>query len=274
MERGGRLTTLVLLTLVAVVGPARAQTNMLSPTNPIILTADDVPDGGTGDSPVTVTHLASTLTFNTCDGPISVETFTDGGIVMAFGPGGGTPWMTVTGVDSSDAHARPIVWEFDEQAGGFNTATFTFIDTDGDHGYEFIQLVGDASGNPVAFDINFLFHDSNGDGFPEYVTFDFAALPSPFDNPILVSCAGTDYTKAWFPVAHDLQNDPAVILDLDGVLGADGQFLWGPKFEGPVSFVEVPTLSRLSIAVFAFLLLFAGLWLARRHGRGLPARGA
>jgi hypothetical protein len=245
-----------------------AQTNMLSGSNPVLMTSDGVPDG-TGDSAVTATHTIGapgTLSFATCDGPFDVDTHFTGPVVTGFSRPGQVPEFTVQQQNTSDAlHPRPVLFHYDELAQGFNTGDLRFIDTDGDNRYERVDVTGDANSNPVAFTMDLLFYDGDSDGFPNFVTF---ALPPPFNGGIL-SCGD----QAWFPVAHDLQNDPAVVLDLNGDSAADPEFLWGPKFDLLFPTVlDIPTLSNLSIAVFAVLLLLAGLRLARR--RGQSATGA
>ena len=256
-------------------GSAAGQTQMLTATNPIMLTSDGQPSFlDVNDEPVLLTHATGNpgdLDFTSCVGTDELDTFPDGnGIVMGFGFDTGPEIFRVTSVDTSDVHPRPIVWEYDEEPiSGVVAFTATFVDTNGNNKYEHVRAVGQLDDNtPFDFVFTFLFHDANSDLFPDYVTFGF---PPELGSVLFFDCTN-NYNQLWVPVARDLQGDPAVILDLNGAGGADAEFLWGPKFEGARSILEIPTLSRFGVAALAFLLLFAGLWLARR--RGQPTRGA
>ena len=263
-------------------------TGMLSPSRPIYLTNDGVPDG-VGDLPATIIKTpgnttAFVLDFAgvSCNGQTQFysEGQPGGGAgqkIDEFGRGFGTE-VTATNLDTSDPfEARPTRGHFQERFQGPGTGDFDFVDSDGDHLYERATVAGTGSGGPVQADLDFVPADTDGDTIPDYVTLSSLA---PFTFGGLNCDPGgtpTDYDQIWLPLATENSGERAVVGDLDGNNVADPELLWGPRLElgepppPSPSVIEVPTISRYGVAFLSLALLGLGIHLLRRRD---PAAGA
>jgi hypothetical protein len=258
-------------------------TGMVSPSNPVLFTHDGLPDGN-GDLAAGVEYFAATtgpglvgVNFGNvnCNGsPIFralAEAMPPTGPVNEFSAGSGM--VMISELDSSDAaHPRPIGADYTEPSGP-GQGQAMMLDSNGDHLYERLMIQGANGDGPVAAELDLQSYDPDGDGKPEFVTlFDPAPADPQFNLGVLqffgLSCDdGHTYDKAWIPVGRDLDDDPAIIGDLNGDGIADPPFLWGPKLQvGARSLVQIPTLSGFGLAALAALLLFVGVRLMRRHG--------
>ncbi len=274
-------SSMILLSATLAGAQAPQPSGMLSPTNPALLTMDGMPDGN-GDVPVTIAFVAPPTggqgfleVMINCNGgfslPLQAAASQNG---MPFDGFGRVPdEVMIDQFDTSDAmHPRPIGAAFAEsgQAGG-NVGMAMMVDSDGNHQYERLMVQGTKGGMPVAAELDLRSADRNQDGFPEYVTlFDPAAADPMYNLGVLQFfgwyCNNEMYDQVWLPVARDLDNDAAIIGDLDGDGIADPEFYWGPKLQIASTLLQVPTLSGLGLAALAALLLLVGLRLMRRRG--------
>jgi hypothetical protein len=267
------------LASAAVLPPGPQPTNMLSPTNPVSFCDGSVMPGDPACVPGVITYDAANhvaaLDFgsNTCNGSsqFAVNTFPLVPPVTGFGRGGEE--MTITAFDNFDpAHPRPIAVHFAEN-GSTGTGDMTLIDTNGDHVYEQMHIVGSSPGfGPIdgVFDIQPF--DGDGDGVPDFASLSNLSMP-PFAFGGLSCDVGgnpVNPTNIFVPVAHQPDGNSAIVLDTDGNGIADPDAFWGPVLAAAAPLVPVttvPTVSELGLVVLALLLLAAGLRLARRSSR-------
>ena len=258
---------------------------MLSPTRPIYLTNDGVPDG-VGDLPATIirngtgNNTTFLLDFAGVDCNGQTQYFADGAPGAAspkideFGRGAGTE-VNATNLDTSDpTEPRPTRGHYDQLGQGQIFGDFDLVDDNGDHRYERATVNGDNGGTPVQADLDLVPADTDGDSLPDYVTLSnlqplnfFGLNCSPGGNP-------TNYDQIWLPLAREDNGELAVIGDLDGNNVADPTLLWGPRLDlgqPPPSGIAIPTMSRYGIAFLTLALLGLGVHLLRRRQ---PAAGA
>ncbi len=273
------LTVLALVASLIVpctIGAATAPiTHMFGPLNPAtvdtngLMTAD--PRGicaipGRSGTTLTLFHPWSDIpaTGNLCSFDPVKGKYTG---VCRTTPGGLTQSITITGYSGS---GYPRSFQFTETgARSPKNGTGGLVDQNGDGIWDGIALTGSTN-----VTLNFVYVDTNGDGFADYVSIPWSQATLVGINPngsVLAPGAGGKNPQIWIPLA-DTNGDgkpDAIVFDLTGSGVPDPDLFsspaMGPVPAAPTLAPPVPSLSEFGILGLALSLTAVALWQIRTH---------
>jgi hypothetical protein len=257
-------------------GAVVTPTHMFGPLNPArvdtngLMTAD--PQGGSAvpmrtGTALTLSHPWSDIpaTGNLCS--FNALTGKYNGICRTT-TGGLTQSITVTGFSGS---GYPTSFAFTESGNRSpKNGTGRLVDQNGDGIWDGIALTGGSTNLTLPF----VYVDTNGDGFADYVSIPWSAATLVGLNPngsVFAPGAGGPNPQVWIPLA-DTNGDgkgDAIVMDLTGSGSPDPDLFsspaMGPVVAPPTLAPPIPTFSEWSILGLALALTGAALWQIRAH---------
>lgn len=183
-------------------------------------------------------------------------------------PNGLVQSITITGFSPS---GYPTSFQFMETGGaGPVSGTGTLVDQNGDGIWDGIALAGGS----VNVTLPFVYVDTNGDGWADYISIPWSQATLVGINPkgsVLLAGAGGPNPEIWVPLS-DTNGDgkpDAIVLDLTGSGTPDPDLFRspavGPVLAPPTLASSIPTLSEWGVLATVLTLMAIGLWQLRIH---------
>jgi hypothetical protein len=269
----------VLFAALVLSSTALAQTQMtglVSPTYPILvdLDRDGVPEMASDSRIVPIrtdsTHISVPNPWDPVpDGSNTflLENLTNGSFT---GASRSLPAVQRIAIQAYAGDGTPTFFSFEELDSHPDAGTGQLVDGNADNIWDAMRFTG----GPTTFTLPFIFVDTSGDGFGDFISFPWAsmsALGVDFGDGHNIPGPGTTDPQVWVPLA-DTNGDgrgDGIGVDLDNNGFPDSDLPFGERF-GPVSApatslaLAIPTAGEWGLLFVTLMIATAGVWHLRR----------